>query len=213
MATLVLLALLPWALVALGCVLGYRILALNGEILTRIDRMQQYMHEISPPAEMSAREGLPAGTAAPAFELSELRGGLVSLEEFRGRRVLLIFSGPHCIYCERLMPELAALPLDGRDGRPVPLIVSAGAREENLEFFDRFGVRCSVLLHEAVDLPTRYKAWSTPSGYLIDEEGTLISDVATGAEELLDLATNPKSALIKTSDHAAFLRMPRPPAS
>jgi peroxiredoxin len=162
---------------------------------------------------MLPQEGLPAGTVAPAFELPELRGGQMSLEQFRGRRVLLVFSGPNCIYCERMMPDLAALPLDGRDGRPVPLVISSGTLEDNLAFFKKFGVRCSVLLTDLPDLPTEYKAWSTPSGYLIDEEGTIISELAIGGDPLMELATNPKSGLIKTGENVTFLGMPKPPGS
>src|SRR5207247_1488630 len=53
------------------------------------------------------RDGLKAGTPAPDFRLPRLDGrGDLSLEEFRGRRVLLVFSSPHCGPCDTLAPEL-----------------------------------------------------------------------------------------------------------
>jgi hypothetical protein len=70
-----------------------------------------------------------------------------------------------------------------------------------------------VLLQESGEVATPYKASATPSGYLIDEEGILISDLAVGAEPLMELATNPRSSLIKTGQNLAFLGMPKRPES
>ena len=42
------------------------------------------------------RDGLEAGTTAPTFALPDIGGGFVSLEEYRGRRVLVVFSDPAC---------------------------------------------------------------------------------------------------------------------
>src|SRR5262249_28855136 len=42
------------------------------------------------------RTGLEAGTPAPPFTLPTVAGGSLSLDEYRGRRVLLVFMDPHC---------------------------------------------------------------------------------------------------------------------
>ncbi len=42
------------------------------------------------------RNGLSAGTVAPEFTLPDVKGVTISLEKYRGRRVLLVFSDPHC---------------------------------------------------------------------------------------------------------------------
>src|SRR5439155_5036652 len=55
------------------------------------------------------REGLKAGTPAPTFRLPRLDGGELALEEYRGRRVLLVFSDPHCGPCNQLAPQLEQL--------------------------------------------------------------------------------------------------------
>src|SRR6266487_1129876 len=52
------------------------------------------------------RDGLKAGTPAPDFRLPRLDGGELSLAELRGRRVLLVFSDPHCGPCQVLAPQL-----------------------------------------------------------------------------------------------------------
>src|SRR5207245_9952254 len=52
------------------------------------------------------RNGLAAGTPAPNFTLPRLDGGELSLEEYRGRRALLVFSDPKCGPCDTLAPQL-----------------------------------------------------------------------------------------------------------
>src|SRR5437868_15415637 len=68
------------------------------------------------------RDGLSAGTPAPAFRLPDLNGGYVALDDYRGRRVLLVFSDPDCGPCDQLAPQLQAALRQGtlgpRSGRP-----------------------------------------------------------------------------------------------
>jgi peroxiredoxin len=52
------------------------------------------------------RDGLKAGTPAPDFRLPCLDGTERALHDFRGRRVLLVFSDPHCGPCQTLAPDL-----------------------------------------------------------------------------------------------------------
>jgi peroxiredoxin len=55
------------------------------------------------------RAGLPVGTAAPDFRLPLLQGGELSLSDYRGRKVLLVFSDPNCGPCDQLAPQLEQL--------------------------------------------------------------------------------------------------------
>jgi peroxiredoxin len=213
MSVLVVLGLVvPWIIVVLGFWLGYRLLVQNGVILAKLEVLEAVSENLGAPGprtNVTAPRGLDAGVTAPAFELPELHGGRVSLEQFRGRRVLLVFFSSQCVYCELMAPELGRLPLDGRDGRPVPLVITAAKAGEMRPFAAKHGIRCSVVLQEQGEVAKAYKGTSTPSGYLIDEEGTLISDLVVGAEPLMDLATNPKSSLIKTGQNVAFLGLPK----
>jgi len=209
---------LQWIVVGLLCWLGYRLFVENGRLLVRVEALEDLADDVriedGVGAPATEPEGLPAGTTAPSFELTELGGGRVALEQFRGRRVLLVFFSAHCGYCEQMAPELAAMPLDGRDRLPVPLLIASSSPEAMRDFVAKQGLKCSVLLQHNDEVSAAYKAIGTPTGYLIDEEGTLISDLATGAPNLLELARNPDSPLIKTgSGSMAFLGLPRPPES
>src|SRR5690606_39362403 len=55
------------------------------------------------------RDGIPEGTTAPVFRLPRLEGGELSLLEYRGRDVVLVFSDPDCEPCLELLPDLVHL--------------------------------------------------------------------------------------------------------
>src|ERR1051326_8433737 len=53
------------------------------------------------------RDGLKAGTRAPDFRLPRLNGhGDLSLSDLRGKRVLLLFSSPHCGPCNAFAAQV-----------------------------------------------------------------------------------------------------------
>jgi peroxiredoxin len=183
---------LPWLLLAFGCWLFYQLFRQNGRILLRLEAMERQLKQLVPaPAR---RAGLPVGSAAPEFELPDLSGTRHALAQFRGRRVLLIFFGPRCGFCTKMLPDLAALPPDGSDGRPVPLVVTSGDVEANRRLVQEHGVRCPVLIQEKAEVAARYQGQGTPTGYLIDERGAIASELAVGAEALLALAVAPSPA-------------------
>jgi peroxiredoxin len=180
---------LPWLVVALGCWLGYQLVRQNGRILLRLEALEERLARQASGAPTAAAPpaGLPAGSAAPSFELPDLAGAPTSLSQFLGRRLLLIFFNPRCGFCLQMAPDLAALPTDGAAGRPLPVVVTTGGADENRKLVEEHGIRCPVLLQEAMEVASRYQAHGTPMGYLIDEQGRIASEVAVGAQALLEL--------------------------
>ena len=133
--------------------------------------------------------GLPLGTVAPDFELPDLTGVRRKLSEFREQNVLLVFFNPQCGYCTKMAADLAALPAEGGDQRAVPVVVTTGDAEENRKLVEHYGIRCLVLLQEQMEVAAKYRAQGTPMGYRIDGAGRIASELAVGAEPLLQLAT------------------------
>ena len=101
---------LPWVIVALGCWIGYQFVQQNGRILLRLDALDDRLERLGAmagstrtidptralPMAPSSPPGLPRGAAAPSFALADLEGNMVRLEDFRGRRVLLLSCDPNC---------------------------------------------------------------------------------------------------------------------
>ena len=95
------------------------------------------------------RDGLKAGTPAPLFRLPDLHGETVSLEGYRGRRVMLVFTDPHCGPCEELSPRLAQLQGQYQDEGLGLIMVARGDLDENRRKADKYGFQFPVVLQEA----------------------------------------------------------------
>jgi peroxiredoxin len=134
------------------------------------------------------RNGLKAGTAAPVFRLPDLEGRPISLEEYRGRQVLLVFSDPQCGPCDELAPELARLHQMYAANELALLLVGRGDPEENRRKAAQFGIKFPVVLQEKWKLSKEYGIFATPVAFLIDAEGVIAQEVAVGKDAILALA-------------------------
>jgi peroxiredoxin len=190
---------LTWVAVLGLCWLGWQLLRQNGRILLRLDALEQRLDELDSPLEP---EGLPVGSLAPEFDLTDLTGGRWKLGQFRTQPLLVVFFNPDCGFCRDMAPKLAALtrPADtlshpmgeGRgEGGPLVLVITTGDAEKNRQFFREHKIPGPVLLQKYSEAATAYQANGTPTGYLIDAEGRIASELAAGAEALLALANAP----------------------
>jgi peroxiredoxin len=132
------------------------------------------------------REGLEPGTPAPLFSLPDLSGETISLADFRGRRVLLVFSDPNCGPCDAVADDLAALDRE-RDDIAI-VAVSRGELEENRRKADEHAVDFPVVIQNGWRVSKQYGIFATPVAFLIDENGVIATNVAKGRDEILELA-------------------------
>jgi peroxiredoxin len=132
--------------------------------------------------------GLKAGTHAPIFHLPDLQGHMVSLEEYRGRRVLLVFSDPQCGPCDELAPHLVRLHREyANDGLGV-IVVGRGNAEENHRKAAQHGFEFPVLIQDRKwKVSKEYGILATPVAFLIGENGDIARDAAVGRDAILAL--------------------------
>ncbi len=132
--------------------------------------------------------GLKAGTPAPVFLLPDLQGRMVSLEQYRGRRVLLVFSDPQCGPCDELAPHLVRLHREyANDGLGV-VLVGRGKAEENQRKAEQHGFQFPVLLQDRKWKVSReYGILATPAAFLIGEDGVIAKEAAVGRDAILAL--------------------------
>jgi len=132
--------------------------------------------------------GLRAGDRAPLFRLSDLQGRTIALEEYRGRRVLLVFTDPQCGPCDELAPHLVRLHNQHeKDGLAV-IVVGRGDAEENRRKVEMHGFEFPVVIQPKWKLSKEYGILATPVGFLIGEDGVIAQDVAVGRDPILALA-------------------------
>lgn len=132
------------------------------------------------------RSGLKAGVPAPDFRLPRIDEGELSLEDFRGERVLLVFSDPNCGPCDELAPQLQAIHLQRPELQV--LVVSRRDLEANRAKATALGLTFPIVLQKQWEVSRQYAMFATPVGYLIDEQGILASNVAVGVAPVLALA-------------------------
>jgi peroxiredoxin len=182
-----------WVITGLVCWVGFQLVLQNGRILRRLEALEQPGVDAETAATWTRHlvAGLPIGSPAPDFELPTVSGSRMTLSQWRGQRVLLMFFDPRCGFCRQMLPALAALPSDTAMDRPVPLILSAGDATENQKLIEEYQLSGPILLRERAEVTAAYHVGATPTGYLIDEQGHIASELAVGAQALLVLAGEP----------------------
>ena len=133
------------------------------------------------------RSGLAAGTTAPAFALPDLDGNERSLSEFRGRRVLIVFTDPTCKPCDKLASQLVAVYEKHRGNELDVVAVSRGDLESNRAKAAQHGFEFPVLLQKGWRVSKQYGIFATPVAYLVDERGVIMEDVAAGVTDVAEL--------------------------
>lgn len=195
---------LTWAFLAFGAWFVFHLLRQNGRTLLRVEALEADVEWLAANAAAPAqpgedrslaksrinRNGLPPGTPAPGFTLPRLDGGELSLSEYAGRQVLLVFSDPDCGPCDALAPKLEQL--SRREPDVSVVMVSRGDLERNRRKAAEFGMTFPVVLQEQWKLSREYAKFATPIAYLIDGGGRIAADVALGVDAILAL---PKAAV------------------
>jgi len=132
----------------------------------------------------SPRGGAMLGRPAPAIELPDLTGKTVTLNDFKGKRSLVLFWNPGCGFCQRMTADLKAWEANPPKDAPELLIVSTGTAEAN----KAMGLSSTLLLDQGFSVGRSFGATGTPSAVLVAPDGTIASEVGVGAQAVLALA-------------------------
>ena len=158
----------------------------NGRILMRLDAMEQGRGATPSPGGGSAQPpvGLPVESAAPDFELRDLRGEATTLTSLRaaGEPVMLLFTDPDCGPCTAMFPEIRRWQKAYEEGLTIAL-VSRGTVEANRAKSTEHGLR-DLLLQDDWEVSGAYGVESTPSAVFIRPDGTIGSPVLEGADSI-----------------------------
>lgn len=136
---------------------------------------------------------LATGAPAPALELPGIEGGTVSLQELRGKVVMLNIWATWCPPCLREMPSMQRVYEKHRENGLEILAVAvddypgtrqADGRIEGLvsDFVDRLGVTFPVVLDPSGDTERLFDTEYLPTTILIDREGRVRGTEVGGRE-------------------------------
>ena len=143
-----------------------------------------------------AAAALPAlriGELPPSLEFQDINHKTIALSSFRGSNTLLLFWNPACGFCQQMLDELKEWETDRPVGAPKLLVVSTGTVEENRAM----NLHSPVLLDHNTRAGSVFGAHGTPMAILLNAEGRIASEVATGARAVLALAgSNPRATVL-----------------
>lgn len=150
--------------------LFFRMNQLQGEVLKALEPIKSFL----PP------QPIENGSRPPNFSLISTDGNEVSLQDFQGHRLLLIFSSVSCPVCAEIWPQLNSL--DAGDSSIQFLMISKGSMEENTELKMDHEFTFPVLNWDDT-VANEYQVPGTPFAYLIDEDGVIAGSGFAGTKE------------------------------
>jgi AhpC/TSA family len=150
----VLIALEGFTLINLWIML-YQFMKQQGRILLRLDRLAEQTSETWDTAPSA---GLAVGTPFPSFSFPDLAGQTIALEDFLGKRVLLVNWSPQCGFCDRIAPDLSELQPDFLKQNVQLLLLSQGTGESDGKLAQEHGLVCPILLMQGAQPPTLSKS-------------------------------------------------------
>src|SRR5262249_2926508 len=114
--------------------------------------------------------------------LPGVAGADISLHDFAGRKVLLVFTQAGCGPCQSIVPELNRLH---HQGQLTVLVVNNGDPETTRHWAAKVGARFPVLAQEQFAISKRYQVCATPFAFLVDEHGVIASKGIAGSRQHL----------------------------
>jgi peroxiredoxin len=147
-----------------------------GIVNWRLDQL-----ELTRPSRLG-RDGLKAGTKAPDFTLPCATGGEVSLHDFTGRKVLMVFTQSGCGPCHDMVPEFNRVQAKGEHQ---VLVVNNGEPDETRTWAAEIYARFPILLQAKFSIAKRYEIFATPFAFVIDEQGLIVSCGIVGSAQYL----------------------------
>lgn len=115
---------------------------------------------------------LEIGAKAPDFSLRNLKGEIIKLSDFKGKKVMLNFWATWCPPCKQEMPAIQQF-FEEKGKDVVILAVNIDGAEDVIEFVQSKKITFSILLDENNRVNEQYKVVTIPTTFFIDEKGII----------------------------------------
>ncbi len=152
---------LLWLAVAVGAV-----------VMLGIARQVGLLHERSAPlGAMMTDHGPDIGDKAPTFDVVDYGGRPMRIggAEASGRNTLLMFTGPTCPICDKLLPIIQSV---GRAEKANVILISDGAKEEHERFLAKHPLEGLPYIVSS-EIGMRFQVGKIPYGVLLDSAGVI----------------------------------------
>ncbi|HOV33674.1 MAG TPA: redoxin domain-containing protein [Candidatus Hydrogenedens sp.] len=170
----------------------------NWKLNTQVD---EKIFKFTPPDGVTEIENKPKkdnllGQKAPAFTLPSLDGKQVSLEDFRGKQVVVLdFWATWCRYCIEAMPIIQKVSEELKDKDVVFFAVNLGEDKTTINsFMKKMNLKLPVLMDETRRTAELYDVKGIPRMVIIDKNGIvkgghfgLLADLESLKKEILTI--------------------------
>ena len=137
------------------------------------------------PSQMSQSSSSPFGIQrlqekkeAPPFCLKTLNGGKVSLSDYQGRLVLLVFWATWCPSCVEELPLLEKFMAGNKDQLTVLTLAIDGEKEKRIQrIVNENQITLPVLLDVKEKIARIYGVKFVPAAFLINREGLIVGKI------------------------------------
>lgn len=130
-------------------------------------------------------EALERGTTLPAFETVDLDGNVVASSDIWGAPTLFVHWSPTCTYCRTIAVDLVDLAPALADAGVGVVMFTLDTGDQSAALLAEVGLEVRVLRNPGYG---PFAELGTPSGYLVDGDGRVDSELAVGSTELVDIA-------------------------
>lgn len=178
--------------------LMYQIIKQQGRVLLRLDAIEQRLGIRTPVRDWVMPAGLAVSSPFPSFKLPDLAGNAVALEDFRGKKILLVNWRPQCGFCARIASELAQLQPALQEHNVALVFAAYGEEEANRKLADEHALKATFLLQTNDRRIAAFRTLGTPAAYLLDEGGLVVKPLAVGADRVPVLARYSVGAAAET---------------
>ena len=120
-----------------------------------------------------SESGVQVGQPAPNFKIPDLYGHEISLDQYKGKVVLLDFWATWCGPCRMALPVVERLQKEFPSTLILLAINLQDRKEEITDFIYKLGLTSQVLMDENGSVGQAYGAASIPMEVLIDKQGVV----------------------------------------
>ncbi|MBU8906923.1 TlpA disulfide reductase family protein [Desertibacillus haloalkaliphilus] len=141
------------------------------------EQSETVLKELDQAIAASTSVGVFEGDQAKNFQLQNQDGEVVSLDQFKGKTVIVNFFATWCGPCQQEMPELVSLANHLNQDEVALLGVNMTKQERNQEdvsyFLEHFDVGFEVVLDTDGEVMNDYQIIGIPTTVVIDENGVI----------------------------------------
>ena len=123
------------------------------------------------------------GENIPEFSIEDLSGRQINQNDFQGKKTLVAFWSLTCPHCVNMMEDLREWDLQKNLDEPNLVVFSDG----EIEAHRNLNLKSPILIDKDYKISEKLGMYGTPSAVLVNENGKIISETATGAPQIWSL--------------------------